>query len=74
MQVHLKIEANLGQVRTNVGMYTRNNSTRRRCNTHLSSDVQEDFMQATCFSKAAQVGNLENFYRGLRKRWHVLPG
>ena len=30
-------------------------------------------MQTTCFSTAAQVGNLENFYRGLQERWQLLP-
>ena len=39
-----------------------------------SSDVQADFMQATCFSTAVQVENLENFYRGLGERWQMLPG
>ena len=77
MQVHLKIETNFGRVqctRTHVAMYTLNNSTGRRCNAHSSSEVQANFMQATCFSTAVQVGNLGNFYRGLQERWKMLPG
>ena len=83
-RVHLSSEQENVQIswagmRTNVGMYTRNNvslnsTVGEDVILNLLHDVQADFMQATCVSTAVKVGNLETFYQGLQERWQVLPG